>query len=113
MHYFKGLFEHTENPYPTEDEKQLLMQQTNLNLKQVNNWFINARRRILKPGGEGLNGDISPSMMDEKHFGANLFSVSCRFVHRTVSDVVNHNIIARMIIMPRTHKSGFVVMYIP
>jgi hypothetical protein len=51
------------------------MQQTNLNLKQVNNWFINARRRILKPGSDGLSGgDISPSMMDEKHFGANLFS---------------------------------------
>jgi hypothetical protein len=71
----KWLFEHTENPYPTEDEKQILMQQTNLNLKQVNNWFINARRRILKPGSDGLSGgDISPSMMDEKHFGANLFS---------------------------------------
>lgn len=88
--FYTGLFEHTENPYPTEDEKQILMQQTNLNLKQVNNWFINARRRILKPGGEGLNGDISPSMMDEKHFGANLFSVSFGFVSELISELYTY-----------------------
>jgi hypothetical protein len=60
------------------------MQQTNLNLKQVNNWFINARRRILKPGSDGLSGgDISPTMMDEKNFGANLFGVRARSTKAT------------------------------
>lgn len=43
------LFQHLVHPYPTEEEKRLLAQQTNLNLTQVNNWFINARRRILQP----------------------------------------------------------------
>lgn len=40
------LFQH---PYPTEDEKRHIAAQTNLTLLQVNNWFINARRRILQP----------------------------------------------------------------
>ncbi|KAG0582673.1 hypothetical protein M758_3G077800 [Ceratodon purpureus] len=36
---------HSKWPYPTEDEKELLIQETGLELKQVNNWFINQRKR--------------------------------------------------------------------
>lgn len=43
------LFQHLVHPYPTEDEKRQLAEQTNLSILQVNNWFINARRRILQP----------------------------------------------------------------
>ncbi|KAK7582593.1 hypothetical protein V9T40_014038 [Parthenolecanium corni] len=43
------LFQHLVHPYPTEDEKKQIALQTNLTLLQVNNWFINARRRILQP----------------------------------------------------------------
>ncbi|KAK5627678.1 hypothetical protein RRF57_003393 [Xylaria bambusicola] len=38
---------HLAHPYPTEDEKQELMRQTDLQLNQISNWFINARRRQL------------------------------------------------------------------
>lgn len=62
------LFQHLVHPYPTEEEKRQLASQTKLTLlqvtgqlikfkdeterfilNQVNNWFINARRRILQP----------------------------------------------------------------
>lgn len=41
------LFSHSRCPYPTEDDKQNLCRMTGLSLQQLNNWFINARRRIL------------------------------------------------------------------
>ena len=42
------LFEHAENPYPTVEEKQRLATATGLTRQQINQWFVNARRRILK-----------------------------------------------------------------
>ncbi|KAH7420744.1 hypothetical protein KP509_13G020400 [Ceratopteris richardii] len=36
---------HSKWPYPTEDEKARLVQETGLQLKQINNWFINQRKR--------------------------------------------------------------------
>ncbi|KAI5065020.1 hypothetical protein GOP47_0019715 [Adiantum capillus-veneris] len=36
---------HCKWPYPTEEEKQRLVQETGLELKQINNWFINQRKR--------------------------------------------------------------------
>ncbi|KAJ8128240.1 hypothetical protein O1611_g5395 [Lasiodiplodia mahajangana] len=38
---------HLHHPYPTEDEKQELMRETGLQMNQISNWFINARRRQL------------------------------------------------------------------
>lgn len=43
------LSRHKKHPYPTEEEKAALAAETNLNLNQISNWFINARRRILQP----------------------------------------------------------------
>ncbi|MCJ1253026.1 hypothetical protein MMC24_000833 [Lignoscripta atroalba] len=39
--------DHIAHPYPTEDEKQMLMGRTGLTISQISNWFINARRRSL------------------------------------------------------------------
>ncbi|XP_007535712.1 homeobox protein Meis3 isoform X2 [Erinaceus europaeus] len=43
------LFQHLSHPYPSEDQKKQLAQDTGLTILQVNNWFINARRRIVQP----------------------------------------------------------------
>lgn len=49
----------SQHPYPTEDEKRQIASQTNLTLLQVNNWFINARRRILQPMLDGAGADAA------------------------------------------------------
>ncbi|CAN1248176.1 Homeobox protein knotted-1-like 4 [Linum perenne] len=36
---------HSKWPYPTEEDKARLVQETRLQLKQINNWFINQRKR--------------------------------------------------------------------
>ena len=41
--------EHVNNPYPTETEKAELMDATGLSRKQLCNWFVNARKRVLQP----------------------------------------------------------------
>lgn len=46
-HLKRWLFDHTDKPYPDDDEKDELILATGLNVSQINNWFINARRRML------------------------------------------------------------------
>lgn len=64
LHGFEGIgsFEYFsfQHPYPTEDEKRQIASQTNLTLLQVNNWFINARRRILQPMLDGAGAEAIP-----------------------------------------------------
>ncbi|KAL0447307.1 UNVERIFIED_CONTAM: Homeobox protein knotted-1-like 3 [Sesamum latifolium] len=36
---------HSQWPYPTEEDKARVVQETGLQLKQINNWFINQRKR--------------------------------------------------------------------
>ncbi|RHY43737.1 hypothetical protein DYB38_011710, partial [Aphanomyces astaci] len=41
--------EHIKHPYPTDDDKKKLLETTGINMKQLTNWFTNARKRIWKP----------------------------------------------------------------
>lgn len=41
--------EHIAHPYPTEKEKQEIMADTGIELKQLTNWFVNNRKRYWKP----------------------------------------------------------------
>lgn len=45
----RWLYEHIDNPYPSHVEKQKLSDKTGLATKQIQNWFINARKRIWQP----------------------------------------------------------------
>lgn len=40
---------HTDNPYPTEEEKDRLRTQADLSAAQISNWMANARRRKSRP----------------------------------------------------------------
>ena len=42
------LLEHHRDPFPTAREKLQLQAEFNLTPRQLSNWFINARRRVLK-----------------------------------------------------------------
>lgn len=40
-------YKHSHSPYPTEEEKEKFTKELSLTILQVNNWFTNARRRLL------------------------------------------------------------------
>ncbi|CAH8514464.1 unnamed protein product [Schistosoma margrebowiei] len=50
---FGWLVDHLREPYPSEEEKMMLAMETGLSRTTVNNWFINARRRYVKPLMQG------------------------------------------------------------
>ncbi|CAG5113024.1 Oidioi.mRNA.OKI2018_I69.chr2.g7175.t1.cds [Oikopleura dioica] len=56
------LFQNLTHPYPSEEQKKHLSQQTGLTILQVNNWFINARRRIVQPMIDQSNRAVSATM---------------------------------------------------
>ena len=41
----KWIEDHEDNPYPTDQEKIALANEANMTVMQVNNWFVNVRRR--------------------------------------------------------------------
>ncbi|KAF4123213.1 hypothetical protein GMORB2_6763 [Geosmithia morbida] len=55
---------HLSHPYPTEDEKQELMRVTKLQMNQISNWFINARRRQLPTMISNARIEDGPALSD-------------------------------------------------
>lgn len=47
----KWIHAHSNHPYPTKSEKDYLTLYAGMNLRQLNDWFANARRNIKKKGG--------------------------------------------------------------
>jgi hypothetical protein len=60
--------DHVAHPYPTEQEKLLIMEETGIELKQLTNWFVNNRKRYWKPRVEArlqLHGvTATPTLQD-------------------------------------------------
>ncbi|XP_016055823.1 PREDICTED: homeobox protein TGIF2LX-like [Miniopterus natalensis] len=66
------LFEHRFKAYPSEAEKRMLSEQTSLSYLQVNNWFVNARRRILPEMLQQSGEDLATSVCHQKGKNANV-----------------------------------------
>nr|QEO24808.1 homeobox 1 protein [Lolium arundinaceum] len=67
---------HYKWPYPSESQKVMLAESTGLDLKQINNWFINQRKRHWKPSDE-----LQFVMMDSYHPHNAAFYMDGHFVN--------------------------------
>ncbi|XP_062212038.1 homeobox protein knotted-1-like 4 [Phragmites australis] len=65
---------HYRWPYPSELEKAALAESTGLDAKQINNWFINQRKRHWKPGP--LAPALATDYILHPHGGSSSSSVS-------------------------------------
>lgn len=58
--------EHIAHPYPTEQEKQEIMYDTGIELRQLTNWFVNNRKRFWKPRVEKKLAALPPGAASYK-----------------------------------------------
>ncbi|KAH7396637.1 hypothetical protein DE146DRAFT_657288 [Phaeosphaeria sp. MPI-PUGE-AT-0046c] len=55
------MLQHIDHPYPTEEEKEQLKQQTGLSISQLSNWMANTRRRQKARPKRNSSPSIRPS----------------------------------------------------
>lgn len=55
------MIEHHDHPYPTDEEKEVLGQQTGLSMGQISNWMANTRRRQKARPKRSSSPSIRPS----------------------------------------------------
>jgi hypothetical protein len=55
------MLQHVDHPYPTEEDKELLKQQTGLATMQISNWMANTRRRQKARPKRSASPSIRPS----------------------------------------------------
>ncbi len=75
---------HVEHPYPTDDEKTVIMRQTGIDKKQLTTWFSNNRKRFWKPTIDKLRKEngipdtspIPPEILSQVTIGDAPFPVS-------------------------------------
>ncbi|XP_020592706.1 homeobox protein knotted-1-like LET6 [Phalaenopsis equestris] len=72
---------HYKWPYPSESQKVALAESTGLDQKQINNWFINQRKRHWKPSEEMqfvvMDASHPHYFMDGGFAGGNPFAIDC------------------------------------
>jgi hypothetical protein len=67
--------EHVNHPYPTEAEKNKILADTGIELKRLNNWFVNNRIRYWKPRMEALQQQ-QPPPQPQRHGARQLIPIS-------------------------------------
>lgn len=77
--------EHHSYPYPTEDEKEALREQTGLSIRQISYWFVNARRRYM------VKRDVQDSPAAPT--GPTSHSIQPRFEEPSSSFIPNFNVL--------------------
>lgn len=55
------MIEHIDHPYPTEEEKEALKEETGLSISQISNWMANTRRRQKARPKRAASPSIRPS----------------------------------------------------
>lgn len=91
------LFQHLTHPYPSEDQKKTLANDTGLTILQVNNWFINARRRIVQPMIDQSNRAVfSPHAGPSGAYSPDgtmgyMMDTQAQMLHRPPGDPTFHN----------------------
>jgi hypothetical protein len=55
------ILQHIDHPYPTDEDKELLKQQTGLSIGQISNWMANTRRRQKERPKRSASPSIRPS----------------------------------------------------
>jgi hypothetical protein len=59
--------DHISHPYPTEKEKVQMVAETRIELKRLNNWFVNNRIRYWKPRMEALQRQQQTPLIVAEH----------------------------------------------
>jgi hypothetical protein len=55
------MLQHIDHPYPTDEDKEILKQQTGLSIGQISNWMANTRRRQKARPKRSASPSIRPS----------------------------------------------------
>ena len=58
--------EHINHPYPSEAEKARMVADTGIDIKRLNNWFVNNRIRFWKPRYEAMQKQLRPEERSTK-----------------------------------------------
>ena len=94
--------EHISHPYPTEKEKAQMVADTGIEIKRLNNWFVNNRIRYWKPRMEALQRQKQNSLPagpegDQAASGV-LIAPSSRWVEQTPANASRfHNPVSPLV----------------
>ncbi|XP_038696054.1 homeobox protein knotted-1-like 3 isoform X2 [Tripterygium wilfordii] len=75
---------HSKWPYPTEEDKARLVQETGLQLKQINNWFINQRKRNWN-SNPSTSTALKSKRKSQSNAGENIGERSCNWTNQSTN----------------------------